>query len=57
MKKILFVMSFSLVAIISFAGSVQFTTSCGDTYTVEYPDDMSSQELCDRLIMLDSALC
>lgn len=57
MKKTVLTIAFALVAIVSFAGSIQFTTSCGDTYTVKYPDGMSTQELCDRLMMLDSALC
>lgn len=57
MRKLFLFAAFALVAVASFAGSVKFTTSCGDTYTVEYPDGMSSQELVDRLIMLDAALC
>lgn len=57
MKKIILSVAFALVAVVSFAGSVSFTTSCGDTYTVEYPDGMTTQELVDRLILLDSALC
>ncbi len=57
MKKFFLFAAFALVAVTSFAGSVKFTTSCGDSYTVEYPDGMSTQELVDRLIMLDAALC
>ncbi len=57
MKRFVLSMAFAFVAVVSFADTIQFTTSCGDTYTVEYPDDMSTQELVDRLILLDAALC
>ena len=57
MKKFFLCAAFATMALASFAGSLQFNTSCGDTYTVEYPDDMSTQELVDRLILLDKALC
>lgn len=57
MRRFFLLAAFALVAVASFAGSLQFTTSCGDSYTVEYPDGMSTQELVDRLIMLDAALC
>lgn len=57
MRKLFLFAAFALIALASFAGSIVFTTSCGDTYTVEYPDDMSSKELVDRLILLDAALC
>lgn len=57
MKKVIFTVALALVAVVSFAGTLQFTTSCGDTYIIEYPDDMPTQELVDRLILLDAALC
>lgn len=57
MKKFFLCAAFATMALASFAGSLQFNTSCGDSYTVEYPDDMSTQELVDRLILLDKALC
>lgn len=57
MKKIILIAVFALVSITSFAGTLKFTTSCGDSYIVEYPDGMSTIELCDRLLMLDAALC
>ena len=57
MKKVFLSVALALVAAISFAGTVRFTTSCGDTYTIEYPDGMTASELVDRLILLDAALC
>lgn len=57
MKKLVLSVAFALVAVLSFAGTIQFTTSCGDTYTIEYPDGMTTPELVDRLILLDAALC
>ena len=57
MKKMILSVAFALVAVVSFAGTIQFTTSCGDTYTIEYPDGMTTPELVDRLILLDAALC
>ena len=57
MKKFFLCAAFATMTLVSFAGSLQFTTSCGDSYIVEYPDDMSTQELVDRLILLDQALC
>jgi len=57
MKKMILSVALALVAVVSFAGTIQFTTSCGDTYTIEYPDGMTTPELVDRLILLDAALC
>lgn len=57
MKKVFLFVALALVAAVSFAGTVRFTTSCGDTYTIEYPDGMTASELVDRLILLDAALC
>ena len=57
MKKVILTVALALVAVVSFAGTIQFNTSCGDTYTVEYPDGMTTTELVDRLILLDAALC
>lgn len=57
MKKVFLSVALALVAAVSFAGTVRFTTSCGDTYTIEYLDGMTASELVDRLILLDAALC
>ena len=57
MKKVILSVALALVAVVSFAGTIQFTTSCDDTYTIEYPDGMTTPELVDRLILLDAALC
>ncbi|WP_300506900.1 hypothetical protein [uncultured Duncaniella sp.] len=57
MKKFFICAALATVALVSFAGKLEFNTSCGDSYIVEYPDDMTTQELVDRLILLDKALC
>ena len=57
MKKVFFCAAFAMIASTSFAGNLKFTTSCGDTYQVEYPDYMSTHELMNRLFLLDAALC
>lgn len=57
MKKVILSVALAFVAVVSFAGSIQFTTSCGDTYIIEYRDGMTASELVDRLLLLDAALC
>lgn len=57
MKKLLLTLVLLCCVSTAFAGTFTFTTSCGDTYTIEYPDDMDTKDLMNRLLLLDTALC
>ena len=58
MKKLMTLFAFiAFGTVASYAGELEFTTSCGDTYIIQYPDGMETSELFRRLLLLDEALC
>lgn len=57
MKRFVLCAAFAASVLASYAGTLEFTTSCGDSYIVRYPSELSSVELAECLMALDEVLC